>query len=99
MQKEKHEYCESDVTIQREGAMKFRDDFMENTCGIDPFFRTCTLPSACSLEFRTHHLQPNTIGLIPAGGYKRRERHSVIAIKYKVQSFSSFLTFFLFPDG
>lgn len=81
MRKEKYNYCNTDVTIQREGAMKFRDNFMENTCGIDPFFRACTIASACNIEFRTHHLQPNTIGLIPAGGYKRRERHSVIAIK------------------
>ena len=80
MQKEQQEYCDSDVTILRESGMKFRDDFIKNN-GIDPFSSACTIASACNYEFRSNHLQPKTIGLIPPGGYKRRERHSVIAIK------------------
>ena len=80
MLKEKHWYCNEDVTILRMGAMKFRGDFMTNN-GIDPFAETCTIAAACNKEFRTNHLQPNTIALIPSGGYKRRERHSIIAIK------------------
>ena len=82
MLKEKHAYCESDVIIVRESAMKFRDDFMEHNGSIDPFVEACTIASACNKEFRTHHLKPNTIGLMAAGGYYRRERHSVIAIKW-----------------
>ena len=82
MMEEKHTYCDSDVKILREGGMQFRDDFMGTNGGIDPFHEACTIASACNKEFRTHHLKPNTIGLIPAGGYRRRERHSISAMKW-----------------
>lgn len=80
MMKEKDSYCTSDVTILRQSDMKFRDNFMKLT-GIDPLVEALTIASACNLEFRKNHLKPYTIGLIPPGGYFRRERHSVIAIK------------------
>ena len=79
MIEEKRFYCEMDVTILREGMMKFRDSFIMKNA-IDPLWKTCTIASACMLEFRTHHLLPNTIGLIPPGGYHRRERQSRLAI-------------------
>ena len=80
MQKELFEYCESDVNILRESGTKFRDEFIA-TNGIDPFVEAPTIASACNKEFRKNHLQPNTIGLIPAGGYMRREQQSIIATK------------------
>ena len=80
MMKEKREYCDSDVTIVREGGMKFRDDFMKKN-SVDPFMCSSTIAGACNVVFRTHHMKPHTIALIPPGGYKRRERHSIIAMK------------------
>ena len=80
MMKEKNTYCTSDVTILRQSDMKFRDNFMSLT-GIDPLVDAVTIASSCNLEFRKNHLKPNTIGLIPSGGYFRRERQSVIGTK------------------
>ena len=80
MIEQKRKYCESDVIILREGTMKFREDFMTRN-GIDPLVQACTIATACNIEFRNNHMQSNTIGLIPAGGYMRRERHSIMAMK------------------
>lgn len=80
MMKEKNNYCNLDVTILRKADMKFRDNFLQLT-HVDPLVNAITIASACNLEYRKNHLKPNTIGLIPPGGYFRRERHSIIAIK------------------
>ena len=80
MMKEKDNYCTSDVTILRQADMKFRDHFITLT-GVDPLADAVTIASSCNLEYRTNHLQSNTVGLIPPGGYKRHERHSALAIK------------------
>ena len=78
---EKEEYCESDVTILRQADMKFRDLFIRET-GVDPLAQATTIASACSLVYRRNHLQPDTIGLVPPGGYRRYERHSQTAMKW-----------------
>jgi hypothetical protein len=50
--------------------------------GIDPFAKAMTIASACNKVFRALYLKPNTIGLIPHGGYNRAEKQSIIAIKW-----------------
>ena len=80
MRKEKHDYCESDVMILRQASMKFRDLFKRETT-VDPLTESVTIASACNRVFRKNFLKPNTIGIIPPGGYRRHEKQSAIAIK------------------
>lgn len=57
--------------------------------GIDPFANCITIASACNLVFRSNFLRPDTIGIIPAQGYRPEEKHCVKAlqwIKYVAQS-------------
>jgi hypothetical protein len=86
-QKEITKYCESDVIILANACLKFRNLFMFATKpddesvndfknGIDPFHSTITIASACNLVFRTNFLNPDTIGLIPHGGYNRSQHQS-----------------------
>ena len=80
MRTEKMEYCESDVNILREADMKLRELFIRET-GVDPLVQATTIASACNLVYRRNFLPPETLALIPPGGYRRHERQSVIAIK------------------
>jgi hypothetical protein len=41
-----------------------------------PFQKCITIASACNLVFRTKLLRPDTIGIIPAQGYRQEEKHS-----------------------
>lgn len=61
--------------------MTFRDLFMEVTT-VDPFERSLTIPSACSLVYRKIHMKPNTIAIIPHNGYRAKDKQSAIAIKW-----------------
>ena len=80
MRKEIALYCESDVDILRRAMMKFRDIFIKET-GVDPFHRPSTIASACNRVYRENYLEEDLIGLIPPGGYRRREKQSVTALK------------------
>lgn len=80
-QRELVEYCESDVDILRRCCWKFRAMFME-IGGLDPFASAITIASACNQYFRMHHLQPDKIGIIPYGGYRRNEKQSILALKW-----------------
>lgn len=80
-QKELLEYCRSDVQILMEGCMAFRRLFMSVTKNVDPF-QNITIAAACNTVFRTHFLQPDTIGLIPKHGYRSKDRHSLVALKW-----------------
>uniref|UniRef100_A0A915IL67 Uncharacterized protein n=1 Tax=Romanomermis culicivorax TaxID=13658 RepID=A0A915IL67_ROMCU len=61
--------------------LKFRDIFLEEK-GVDPFFTSLTIASACNHIYREKYLLEDTIGLIPHGGYSRAENQSVIGIKW-----------------
>ncbi|XP_071503405.1 uncharacterized protein [Diadema antillarum] len=74
-------YCRSDVQILMEGCMAFRTLFMKVTGNIDPF-KNITIASACNTVFRTKFLKPNSIGLIPTHGYRWKDRHSLLALKW-----------------
>jgi len=80
-QKEFLTYCESDVDILRKCSLKFRDLFIDET-GLDPFEKSCTIAGACNRVYRTHYLEPNTIGIVPHGGYRRSDKQSIKAIKW-----------------
>ncbi|CAG2185008.1 unnamed protein product [Mytilus edulis] len=87
-QKELLKYCRSDVDILRRCCLRFRELFMSMTKsatgdgGIDPFETCITIASACNLVFRTKFLRADTIGIIPAQGYRPEEKHSVKAIQW-----------------
>lgn len=86
----KHEllkYCRSDVDILRRCVLKFREIFMSVTArkgkeGIDPFQECITIASACNLVFRNNFLTPETIGIIPAHGYRPTEKQSIKALQW-----------------
>ena len=59
--------------------MAFRALFVSET-GIDPLSESITIASACNRVYRSLFLEPNVIGLIPPGGYRRAEKQSSIAI-------------------
>ncbi|KAK3925572.1 putative DNA polymerase [Frankliniella fusca] len=74
-------YCISDVTILRQACRAFRQLFQQ-TAGFDPMFSCITLSSACMAAYRRNFLQPNTIGLVPDGGYHGRGRQSHMALQW-----------------
>lgn len=80
-QKELVEYCVSDVTILRLACIKFRTDFLRD-CDVCPFTEAVTIASACMLTFRRKYLIPQSIGIIPRGGYRMNDNQSVIALKW-----------------
>ena len=47
---------------------------------VDPFARSITIASACSVVFRRNYLRPETIAIIPALGYRKEHTHSKVAI-------------------
>ncbi|XP_055345824.1 uncharacterized protein LOC129593479 [Paramacrobiotus metropolitanus] len=68
-------YCVNDVLVLRECCRITRKNFMDMFPGIDPF-DSVTNPSAVLLAFQVHYLKPNTIGIIPPGGYGGRQNQS-----------------------
>jgi hypothetical protein len=81
LQKDLIDYCKSDVDILLKCCMKFRDIFIAET-SIDPLLYSLTIASACNLVFRRKFLQPEQIGVVPVGGYRRAENQSVAALKW-----------------
>ena len=79
MWEERLKYCEMDVDILAEAAMKYRDIIRK--IGVDPFVSCYTLPSTAMRIFRCKHLKTNTIPLEPPGGYGMKEIQSIAAIK------------------
>ncbi|XP_033209959.1 uncharacterized protein LOC117168427 [Belonocnema kinseyi] len=79
--KEIVEYCIADVTILRRACVAFRDIFKKcaNVC---PFSESVAIASACSRVHRKSFLTPDTIGIIPAGGYRRANNQSAKAIEW-----------------
>ena len=72
--KEIDEYCRADVQLLKSGCMKFRNAFIADT-GIDPL-QSCTIAGACMNVLRTSHLKQDTIGRIPASGYRSLRNYS-----------------------
>ena len=60
--------AKDDVTVLRQACQMFRRDFIE-VGNVDVFLESYTIASACNKVFRKRFLKPETIGLIPSGGY------------------------------
>ena len=59
----------------------FRREFMQ-AGHIDVFVETITMASACNKVLRKRFLKPDTIGLIPTGGYSCNNRYSKKALMW-----------------
>nr|XP_015840028.1 PREDICTED: uncharacterized protein LOC103315075 isoform X1 [Tribolium castaneum] len=81
MQNEIIKYCIADVDVLRQGCLKFRNCFVE-TNNVDPLLECITIASACNLVFRRNFLKPQTIGIVPVGGYRSNDKNSRIAIEW-----------------
>ncbi|CAG2214664.1 unnamed protein product [Mytilus edulis] len=87
LQEELLKYCRSDVDILRKGCLEFRKMFMDITTkgdldGIDPFESCITIASACNLVYRRNFLEHQSIGIIPANGYRCEHKQSIKALKW-----------------
>lgn len=67
LEKDRLEYCRSDVKVLMRAVLTYRQSFQSIT-GIDPLSRKFTLPSICLEYFRTN-LQEKKIGVTPINGY------------------------------
>jgi hypothetical protein len=70
--------CQDDVTVLRQACRVFRCEFMR-VGNIDVFQESFTIASACN-KLRYLVLKPDTIGLIPTGGYTGNFNYSKKAI-------------------
>lgn len=75
------EYCQADVSVLRQASQIFRRELMQ-VGNIDPFLESYTIASACNRVFRKRFLKPDTIGLIPAGGYTEGHAFSKKALMW-----------------
>ena len=76
-------YCQDDVTVLRQACRVFRREFAQ-IGNIDVFQESITIASACNKVLRKRFLQPDTIGLIPKGGYTANCKQSKKALKWLV---------------
>lgn len=83
MEKEIVEYCESDVDILRRACLNFRNMFLEE-CDVCPFTEAISIAGACNLMFRRKFLKPDTIGVLPKGGYRKTNNQSKIALQWLI---------------
>ena len=67
------QYCQDDVTVLRQTCRVFRREFLE-IGNIEVFPEALTIASACNKVLRKKLLKPETIGLIPPGGYSANRR-------------------------
>ena len=49
---------------------------------MDPFRQALTISSLCNKVFRTMFLKPDTVGIIPRGGYRLSDRQSIEAFQW-----------------
>ena len=73
-------YSQTDVTVLRKACRTFCKHFLQ-IGNVEVFLESMTIASACNKLFRKKILQPDTIGLIPVGGYtdKRKQSKKTIA--------------------
>ena len=75
------QYCQDDVTVLRQTCQLFRRDFIE-VGNVDVFLESCTIASTYNKVFRKSFLKPETIGLIPSGGYSCNRNYSKKALMW-----------------
>jgi hypothetical protein len=74
-------YCQDVVTVLRQASRIFRREFM-NIANIDVFQEFLSIASTCNNVFQKMFLRPNTLRLIPAGGYTSNVIYSKKAIMW-----------------
>ena len=72
------QYCQTDVTVLRHACRVFRREFLE-IGNIEVFLEALTIASTYKV-LRKKFLKPDTIGLIPSGGYSANRRYSKKAL-------------------
>ena len=75
------EYCISDVEILTQSCVKFRELLM-SVGDVCPYMEACTIASTCNKVFRRKYLTPQTIGIIPKGGYRWTDNQSSVAVQW-----------------
>ena len=73
------QYYQDDVTDLRQASQIFRRDFIE-IGNVNVFLESFTIASACKKVLRNRFLKPETIGLIPTGGYSCNQNYSKKAL-------------------
>jgi len=74
-------YNQDDVTVVRQACRVFRREFTQ-IGHIDVFVESITIAFACNKVLRKRFLKPDTIGLIPTGGYTCNNRYSKKALMW-----------------
>jgi len=74
-------YYQDDVTVLRQACRVFRREFLQIE-NIEVFLESLTIASACNKLLRRKFLKPDTIGLIPTGGYTCNNKYSKKAIMW-----------------
>ncbi|XP_046397765.1 uncharacterized protein LOC124164478 [Ischnura elegans] len=78
-EKELREYCVVDVTILRLASLKFCSIFFDLT-KVNPFRESFTVAGACMLAYKRNFLTKDTVGIVPPGGYRWKDRQSHVAV-------------------
>ena len=74
-------YSHDDVTVLRQACRVFRREFLQFG-NIDVFHESVTIASACNKVLCKLFLKPETIGLIPTGGYSGNVNYSKKAMMW-----------------
>jgi len=76
-------YCQDDVTVLQQAYRVFRREYIL-IGNIDVFLEAITIASACNKVLRKQYLKPDTIGLIPTGGYSGNVNYSKKSLMWLV---------------
>ena len=79
---ELYKYCRTDVMVLVGAVQKFHELLMKEF-DVSPF--TCGAVSIASLTshvYRKCFLQPNTIGIVPKGAYRKNDKQSALALQW-----------------
>jgi hypothetical protein len=74
-------YCIDDVNVLSKACYAFRNLFLK-LVKMDPFRQGLTISSIYNKVFRPKILKPDTVSIIPRGGYRMGDRQSVEAIQW-----------------
>uniref|UniRef100_A0A914LM09 DNA-directed DNA polymerase n=2 Tax=Meloidogyne TaxID=189290 RepID=A0A914LM09_MELIC len=75
-------YCINDVEILMAALVAFRREFLDVSNGLDVLREAMTIASACMKHFRTNHLQPQHLGIVPEKGYDNADNQSLLALRF-----------------
>ena len=73
-------YC-MDVNVLRQACCAFRNLFLK-LVKMDPSRQAIAISSICNKVFRTMFQKPDSVGIIPRGGYRLGNRQSVEALQW-----------------